>query len=179
MSGTAPPEGVGQIQILGEQATLHFQRRLPHPPERVWQALTDPRELVGWYLTDATIEGRNGGRVDLRAGPSRLHVTGRILRWEPPRRLEHEWNIAPCADLPAGEAAQILWELEPADGGTLLRLTHSRLHRPTALGFAPGTHAFLDRLTASLAGAPQPDWVERYKAVAPSYPPSWNTPGGR
>lgn len=59
------------------------------------------------------------------------------------------------------------------EGGTILRLRHHNLNRATALGFAPGTHAFLDRLEAHLVGAHLPSWQERYKQVAPLYPPSW------
>ena len=43
----------------------------------------------------------------------------------------------------------------------------------TALGFAPGTHAYLDRLKAQLSDQPLPNWQERYKQVAPQYPSSW------
>lgn len=173
MSGSAAPAPLGRVDVDGAEATLRFERRLPHPPERVWRALTDPGELIGWYLTDARIDGRPGGEIEFRAGPSRLNVTGRILVWEPPRRFEHEWNIAPGGDLPSGERALIRWELEPDGDGTRLRLTHSHLHRETALGFAPGTHAFLDRLAATLTGEPLPGWTERYRQVAPAYPPSW------
>jgi uncharacterized protein YndB with AHSA1/START domain len=167
---------VGKVVVEGDHATLVFRRRLLHPPETVWKALTDPDELSGWYMTRATMEGREGGSVDLVAGPSRLRVTGRILVWDPPRVLEHEWNVAPRPELPSGENAVIRWELEPDGEGTVLRLTHKNLNRLTALGFAPGTHAFLDRLEARLAEKPLPNWQERYREVAPGYPPSWVTP---
>ena len=49
-------------------------------------------------------------------------------------------------------------------------MTFSRLTKPTALGFAPGMHAFLDRLEAYLRGDPLPDWVLRYDAVKSFYP---------
>jgi len=50
---------------------------------------------------------------------------------------------------------------------------HRKLNRETALGFAPGTHAFMDRLGAQLGGPPLPNWQERYRQVAGQYPPSW------
>ncbi len=173
MSGPASAEEVGRVVEEGDEATLVFRRRLAHPPAQVWRALTDPQELATWYMTRATLDGRPGGSVDFHAGPSQLHVTGRILTWDPPRVLEHEWKVAARPELPAGEDAVIRWELEPDAGGTLLHLTHRRLHRMTALGFAPGTHAFLDRLAARLDGTPLPGWQERYTQVAPRYPPSW------
>jgi uncharacterized protein YndB with AHSA1/START domain len=164
---------VGAVVIVGDEATLEFRRFFPFPPAAVWKALTDPAELSVWYMADGTIDGRVGGQVDLAAGPSRLHVTGRVLAWEPPRLFEHEWKVAARPELPGGEDATIRWALSPEGAGTRLELTHRKLRRATALGFAPGTHAFLDRLAAYLGREPLPDWQSRYTQVAPQYPPSW------
>ncbi len=169
---------MGAVVGEGAWATLVFRRRLTHPPERVWRALTDPAELSGWYMTKATIDGREGGSVDLLAGPSRLHVTGRILTWDPPWTFEHEWKVSPRPELPSGEDGVIRWELSRDGGGTILHLEHRKLNRQTALGFAPGTHAFLDRLSAHLGQESLPNWQERYQQVAPQYPPSWLTRSG-
>lgn len=163
----------GRVDVDGDHATLVFRRRLVHPPEAVWKALTDPTELAGWYMTKAVIDGREGGTVDFHAGPSQLRVTGRILRWEPPAVFEHEWKVAPRPELPSGEDTVIRWELRRDGEGTILHLEHRKLNRQTALGFAPGTHAFLDRLEARLDGRSLPSWQERYQQVAAKYPPSW------
>ena len=163
----------GAVLMEGDRATLVFRRRLPHPPEAVWKALTDPSELVNWYMTKAVIDGREGGTIDFLAGPSRLHVTGRILTWDPPKVFEHEWKVAPRAELQSGEDAIIRWELRRDGEGTILHLEHRNLNRQTAIGFAPGTHAFMDRLEAQLNKQPLPNWQERYQQVAPQYPPSW------
>ena len=167
----------GAVVMEGEGATLVFRRRLPHPPESVWKALTDSSDLAAWYMTKAVIDGREGGTIDFVAGPSRLHVTGRILTWDPPNVFEHEWKVAPRPELPTGEDAVIRWELRGDGDGTILHLEHGRLKRDTALGFAPGTHAFIDRLQAHLDGKPLPSWQERYQQVAPDYPPSWVSKG--
>jgi len=163
----------GAVVIKGEEATLMFRRRLAHLPEAVWKALTDPSELSNWYMTKAVIDGREGGTIDFIAGPSRLHVTGRILTWKPPTVLEHEWKVAPRTELQSGEDAIIRWELRRDGDGTVLHLEHRKLNRETALGFAPGTHAFLDRLEAQLGRLPLPNWQTRYQKVANQYPPSW------
>ncbi len=88
------PRGVrdraGDVIRKGEKATLVFSRRLSYPPELVWKALTEPSELPGWYMTKAQIDGRKGGTIDFISGPSRMHVTGRILSWDPPWIFEHE-----------------------------------------------------------------------------------------
>ena len=165
--------GAGAVVITGALDTLVFRRRLDHPPDVVWRALTEPSELANWYMTKAAVDGRNGGSVDFVSGPSHLHVTGRIITWDPPKVFEHEWKVAPRGELPSGEDAVIRWELLPDGDGTMLHLEHRKLNRETALGFAPGTHAFIDRLEAHLDGKPLPDWQKRYQEVAPAYPPSW------
>ena len=176
MSST-PSTPAGQVLIEGEHATLSFQRQLRHPPEAVWEALTDPAQLRQWFMMVAKIDGRPGGKVEMVTGPARFEWRGDILAWEPPRLYEYEWNVAPRTELPQGERSIVRWELQPSDGGTLLTLTHRRLTRNTALGFAPGTHAFLDRLEAQLAGAALPDWMRRYQEVAAAYP-AWRPPQG-
>lgn len=163
-------EQAGKVLIDGEEATLAFERRLQHPPERVWRALTSQEELARWMMADVTLDGRSGGEIAMVTGPAQFRWTGRILAWEPFARLEYEMNTPPHEHLPQGEQSIVRYRLEPLDGGTLLRLEHCRLTRPTALGFAPGTHAFLDRLEALLDGAALPGWMRRYEEVKGLYP---------
>lgn len=163
----------GAVVMEGSRATLVFRRRLNHPPEAVWKSLTDPAELSAWYMTKATVDGREVGSIDFLSGPSRLHVTGRILTWDPPYVFEHEWKVAPRGELPSGEDAVIRWELRPDGSGTMLHLEHRKLNAQIALGFAPGTHAFLDRLEAQIGKLPPPSWQERYALVVPQYSTSW------
>lgn len=66
---------LGQVTVEGEYATLTFERRLPHPPEAVWEAITEPEQLTDWYMTKARIDGRVGGGIDFWSGPSQLHIT--------------------------------------------------------------------------------------------------------
>ncbi len=160
----------GTIELEGEHATLVFERTLAHPPEAIWAALTEPEQLRHWFTaTLARIDGRPGGSIEMVAGPAQIRSTGRILTWDPPRVLEYEWNAAPRPELPSGEASVVRWELSRDGAATRLRLVHRRLTRRTAMGFAPGLHAFLDRLAAQLDGAPLPGWMERFAEVAPAY----------
>lgn len=172
------PSPAGSVTIDGDHATLAYQRTLRHAPERVWAALTDPAELKKWFMTAATIDGRPNGSVQMVSGPAAFQWTGKILTWDPPRVYEYEWNADPRTELPQGEKSIVRWELAPVAGGTQLTLTHRRLTKGTALGFAPGTHAFLDRLAAQLADEPLPDWMQRYSEVKHAYPawtPDWRT----
>lgn len=164
----------GTLTFDGDYATLTFERRIRHPVELVWKALTEPEHLALWYMTKARIEGRQGGSIDYVTGQAQLHVTGKILTWEPPRVFEHEWNVDPRKDLPKGETTIVRWELTPEGDGTLLRFTHRRLTRQTAIVFAGGMHGFLDRLENQLDGVPLVDWKTRINEVRTNSP-QWGT----
>jgi uncharacterized protein YndB with AHSA1/START domain len=66
--------------VKEEYGTLKYERRLSHPREIVWKAITDPKEIFRW-LPDykGTFDGYNGGAIDLVNTVSGSHVTGDIL----------------------------------------------------------------------------------------------------
>ena len=80
-------------------------------------------------------------------------MTGRILVWDPPHVLEHEWKQ------PIVEDGVVRYELTVDGIGTLLRFTAYGVRN--ASGFFSGTHAYLDRLEAYLTGDELPDWTTR------------------
>src|SRR3954452_16805200 len=153
----------GRLTVDGERAVLNFERRLPFPVEVVWSAITDPEQRARWF-GETTIEPREGGVIDMVAtGPplpsERKRMTGRILVWDPPHVLEHEWKQ------PIVEDGVVRYELTSDGDGTMLRFTHRGLGVRNAGGFLGGTHAFLDRLEAYLTGAELPDWTIRRHQV--------------
>ncbi|MCV7344045.1 SRPBCC family protein [Mycolicibacterium rhodesiae] len=156
----------GRISIENDRAILTFERRLPHPVERVWNAITDPQERSQW-MGNTTIDAREGGTIDMTPSappiPSeQKRMVGRILVWDPPHVFEHEWNQRIV------EPGVVRYELVPDGDGTLLRFSHRGLGVRNANGFRPGTHAYLDRLEAFLSEAEIPDWQQRYREVAES-----------
>jgi len=78
--------------------------------------------------------------------------------------LEHEWKQSVVED------SVVRYELRADGSGTLLRFSHRGMGIANATGFLPGTHAFLDRLEAYLAGEELPNWAVRYREVAESQP---------
>jgi uncharacterized protein YndB with AHSA1/START domain len=154
----------GRLTVEGDRAVLHFERHLPYPVERVWSAITDPKHRDRW-MGKTLIEPREGGRIETVAAgpqlsPDLKRMTGRILVWDPPHVFEHEWHQLIV------EPGVVRYELESDGTGTLLRFSHRGLSVPNATGFCSGTHAFLDRLEALLAGEPMPNWVQRYEAIS-------------
>ena len=130
----------------GDKWALVVVRELRHPPEMVWQALTDPAQLSEWAPFDAD---RNLAAV----GPVKLSTVGTptpqvsestVTRAEAPKRLEHSW---------AGN--DLRWELEAlhSGGGTRLRLWIAIDRRFIAWG-AAGWHICFDVLERLLADEP-------------------------
>ncbi len=87
------------------------------------------------------------------------HMTGRILVWDPPRVLAHEWRPSIV------EPGVVRYEPAPDGDGTILTFTHRGLGVRNAHGFVPGTHACLDKPAAHLDGEPLPAWEARYAEV--------------
>src|SRR3954454_18132290 len=139
------PASGAQIRKDGEKWTLILVRELRHPPEKVWQALTDPTHLREWAPFDADGSlGTVGTKVKLTTvGAPGPHVTETtVLRAEAPNLLEYTW---------AGN--DMRWELETFDGGTRLTLWTNIDRRYISMG-AAGWHISLDILDHLLSGNP-------------------------
>ena len=117
----------------------------PQSPERVWRALTDPRQLGKWLLPN-DFAPRLGHRFtfrERRGGAIRCEV----VALDAERRLAYTWRRAT-----EEETSIVTWTLEPAaNGGTRVRVTHTGLQAcaspanvwPRALGRAMNTGVFL------------------------------------
>jgi uncharacterized protein YndB with AHSA1/START domain len=133
------PARGAQVQKNGDRWALILVRELRHPPETVWQALTDPAQLREWapFEVDRNL-GTVGTKVKL-AWAGTANVSEAIVkRADFPRLLEF---------------GDIRWELEPLDTGTRLTLWHSIDRRFVAWG-AAGWHICCDVLDRLLADAP-------------------------
>jgi uncharacterized protein YndB with AHSA1/START domain len=120
-------------------------RDLPHPPAKVWTAITDPAHLREWAPFDSDRSLGSVGTATLTTiGAPKPHVTeSKITRADAPKVLEFNWG-----------GQDIRWELEPIAGnGTRLTLWHNIDRRYIAMG-AAGWHIGIDVLERSLAGEP-------------------------
>jgi uncharacterized protein YndB with AHSA1/START domain len=55
---------LGKLEERDGRWQLTFVRRLPHPPEKVWRAITEPDHLDAWFPT--TIEGERAPGAELQ-----------------------------------------------------------------------------------------------------------------
>lgn len=139
------PADVARVVKDGASWTLVLVREYPHPPELVWEALTDPAQLREWAPFDASANlGSPGTAVRLTtAGAPMLHVTETtVQRAEAPRLLVYNWG-----------GNDLRWELVATAGGTRLTLWTSIDRAYIAMG-AAGWHVCLDVLDRWLGGAP-------------------------
>ena len=50
------------------RAFIRFERHLPHPIDRVWAAISEPAEIVGWLYQRVEIEPQLGGQFPMWLG---------------------------------------------------------------------------------------------------------------
>ena len=108
---------------------IRFVRRLPHPVERVWEALTDPAELRKWW-GDADLDLVDGGRFALRwrntdEDGNAATLDGAITKLDPPRFLQISATWGSTANNAPATLTTLTWELDPEGGHTLLRFTNT------------------------------------------------------
>ena len=141
---------------------LRFERRLAHPPQKAWRALTETDRLRAWFVQildydRPALDLRPGARQAFppapeHAGPGTGH--GAMLRADPPRLLEY-----------IGDAETLRWELTPDGPGSLLVFTDIFPDRGSASALGAGRHAGLGLLEAALDGTPPaPPACERLHA---------------
>jgi len=137
----------GVVEHEDGRSVIRFRRRLAHPVERVWAALTRPDELRTWW-GEADVDLVEGGRFTVRwlntdPDGNRVEMPATITALDPPRLLEV-----------AGEPHGVLrWELRGDDGGTVLEFT-STLELPDEYRTrtVAGWHYHLDALAEALEG---------------------------
>jgi uncharacterized protein YndB with AHSA1/START domain len=98
---------------------LHFEAVYPHPPERVWQALTDSAELAQWLMPN-DFQPRLGHKFQFRSRPAPGWdgvVNCQVIELDPPKRLAYTWRSSKLDTV-------VSFTLEPAPGGTRLHLEH-------------------------------------------------------
>jgi len=136
---TPGPAGGTRVRRDGEKWTLIITRELRHPPEIVWQAITEPAHLREWAPFDADGSlARSGDAVRLTWTGTTNSFEITVTQADPPRLLEY---------------GDMRWELEPLGSGTRLTLWHSIDRRFVTWG-AAGWHIALDVLQRFLDGKP-------------------------
>jgi uncharacterized protein YndB with AHSA1/START domain len=144
----------GSVERDGDRRVLRFERRLEHPVERVWEAITEPDQMIGWWAA-AELDLRVGGRAVLRwqksdAEGNQAVMEAEVTELEPPRLFE----------LSGDPHGVLRFELEPDGDACLLTFTAIVEAPDEVLPKAlAGWHVHLDHLEGVLDGE-RVDWEQ-------------------
>ena len=134
-----------------ESRSVVVERDFPHPPEKLWRALTQPHLIQEWLMRNDfspvaghrfNLSGDWGGVLDCE-----------VLEVEPNLLLSYSWNFShadPAFDL----RSVVTFTLTPTAAGTRLRMEQAgfRPDQKQAFGGARiGWQQFLGRLEQVLA----------------------------
>ena len=150
----------GIYETVDGRPSLTFERRLAHPVERVWRAVTDPAELGHWFPSAVRGEVASGGTLTFEFPGGDMILEGEVVELDPPRRFAFTFG---------DDVLRI--ELDPAGDGCLLRFTCLFDDPARASRDAAGWHICLDTLERHLGGTPTqapgseetPDWRALYE----------------
>ncbi len=103
--------------------SLSIEVELPHPPEKVWRALTDPDLLAEWLLPVVGFELAPGAAFKFKAQPQPGWdgtVRCRMIEIEANKKLSYSWAVGDMA-----LDTVVTFTLTPTPSGTRLLLVQS------------------------------------------------------
>ncbi|WP_234543455.1 SRPBCC family protein [Streptomyces shenzhenensis] len=109
-------------------STIHIVRDYPHPPDKVWRAVTDPTLIPLWTATGAGARPEGftptvGTAFQFIAKPKPGWsgiVDCVVLEADRPRLLRYSWT-----DHGGGETTEVTYRIEPHVAGTRFTYDHT------------------------------------------------------
>ena len=125
--------------IATETLSVVVERQIPHPPERVWRALTQPHLLEEWLMKN-DFDPVVGHRFNLRADWGTVDC--QVLAVEPNKTLSYTWSAYDLKSV-------VTWTLTPTSTGTRLRMEQTGF-RPDQQQYYQGAQGGWQRFFAAL-----------------------------
>ena len=97
--------------------TLVIEREIPHPPEKIWRALTQSPLIEEWLMKN-DFQPTVGHRFNFRSTPMPGWdgvIACEVLAIEPNSRLSYSWGTM-------GMVSMVAWTLTPTKDGTHVRM---------------------------------------------------------
>jgi uncharacterized protein YndB with AHSA1/START domain len=95
--------------------------------EKVWQALTSSEFTRKYFWDrDIEIEPKLGGAFALKLPDGKVNVSGKVIGWEPPRKLSVTWKVEWPEDFRKLPECVVTYEI--AKAGEAVRLTMTESH---------------------------------------------------
>ena len=101
--------------IATETLCVVVEREIPHPPEKIWRALTQPHLIEEW-LMKSDFQPVVGHRFDFHADWGAVEC--QVLKVDPARTLSYTWGNQELKTV-------VTWTLTPTSTGTQLRMEQS------------------------------------------------------
>ncbi len=122
---------------MSETNSITVDYELPHPPRKVWRALTEPALLAKWLMENDLVPVV-GHKFTFRSQPMGdwdgiTHCE--VLEVEPEKRLRYAWRGGDPAKAAWRLDTTVTWTLTPTENGTRLRLEHSGFTAANAFAF--------------------------------------------
>jgi uncharacterized protein YndB with AHSA1/START domain len=131
--------------------TLVIEREMPHPPEKVWRALTQ-NPLIEQWLMKSDFQPVVGHKFSFRATPAPNWsgvIDCEVLVVEPNVKLSYSWGAL-------GLKSVVAWTLTPTESGTRVRMEHSGFPSETGANYKGANYGWqkfigsLERVVAEL-----------------------------
>ncbi len=132
---------------------------LPVPADEAFALITRPERLRRWLAVSARVDLRAGGEFRWTLTPVAV-AAGTVLEVDPGRRIVFGFGWEQSAQAQAAEPRTdtVTITIEPAEGGTLVRLVHDGLPEEDGTGVLEGWTHFFERLErAAATGDAGPD----------------------
>lgn len=130
--------------------TLVIEREMPHPPEKIWRALTEGQLIEEWLLKN-DFKPVVGHRFQFRREPMPNWngiIDCEVLEVEPNSRLSYGWASM-------GMETVVAWTLTPTASGTQVRMEQSGFPSEESANFKGakyGWRNFIDKLERVVGG---------------------------
>ncbi len=101
--------------VATETRSVIIEREMPHPPEKIWRALTQPHLIEAWLMKGdfkPVVDHRFKFTADWGA------VDCQVMAIEPNKTLSYTWAAY-------GLESVVTWTLTPTGKGTHLRMEQS------------------------------------------------------
>jgi uncharacterized protein YndB with AHSA1/START domain len=98
-----------------ETLSVVVEREVPHPPEKIWRALTQPHLLEEWLMKNDFVPVVDH-RFDFRGDWGSVQC--QVMTVEPNKTLSYTWGAY-------GLGSVVTWTLTPTSTGTHLRMEQS------------------------------------------------------
>ena len=98
-----------------ETLSVVVEREIPHPPEKIWRALTQPHLIQDWLMNN-DFRPVVGHHFNFRADWGAVDC--QVLAVEPNKTLSYTWAAYDLKSV-------VTWTLTPTSAGTHLRMEQS------------------------------------------------------